>query len=81
MDITISESGIIAAVERHIRSAERNESRDCFIEMLNYDKNIAAADAILALAEKEAGVDVRRGQSINGLNKRLNSLVGAGSKK
>ena len=81
MSITISESAIVTAVERHIRSATRNENRCCFIEMLNYDKNIAAADSILALAEKESGLTVRKAQSINGLTKRLASLINGGSKR
>ena len=80
MAITISQTAIVAAVERHIRIAKRNEGRECFTAMFSHDKHIAAADAVLALSEAAAGIKVRTGVSIDGLNKRLKSLVGGGSK-
>lgn len=75
MTITISETAVVAAVERHIRIAARNKEGLCFTEIFNYDTNIAAASAILTLAEKEAGIKVRKSQSITGLNKRLGYLI------
>lgn len=73
MAITITESDIIVAVKKHIQDAERNDKRG-----YSFKKNLAAADTILALAELAAGIKVRKAISINGLNKRLNSLIGGG---
>ena len=80
MTITISESGIIAAVEKHIRIATCNRKYGDFTSVLRYSTNMAAANAILSMAEKEAGLNVRTGVSVKGLTKRLDSLIGGGSR-
>jgi len=79
MKITISEQAIVDTVERHIRIASRNSEFGDFTSALRFSTHIAAADAILAMAEKEAGIKARRATSVNGLTKRLNSLIGGGS--